>query len=1059
MLTILNDPAGITGRRRIEWKPGRTVFEHIVEAMPHGGGDCAVRFNGAEINPAADPRMASLPRPDDDVVVAQRPEGLDPATWSLIISFVLAAYSYTLIPRPVDQPTQSSSPNNQLASQTNIARAYQAIPDVYGMRRCWPDLIQPSTVEYVSNVKLITEWLCVSRGRGTISAIKFAETPLVDIGGASSSIFEPAATPNTYAEDNDTTLTDVYETFASADVNGQELSNAPSSIFEQGQIETFAGSPTFTIDFQGNLGNFESLKAAAGIGTATVVAGFIDEPINDLCSVVSFVETGTPSLKFTFTRGSSFSLSASYGEGPVTIQVTGGGTARGPFTLPVASDQIWCNFAFLRGLVGSVQVQAAWWAVDASGAEITGTRETATLETFLGGSFDQQFFTRKITPAAGLRKYKIQFTRLTADLGNGADVCKLEEVYAVRYYATKVLPGVTVVKVTKRATSQALGGELKQFNVMWQRHVRTLTSTTISASRNFARALLHLWAISGNDAAEIDTAALAAINTALGEDSSLARFDWSFDDANLSLGERLQIIANAARGVLWRDGNVWTVSRDQAKTTPELQLDYRNLASDGDSSISYAAHLPASEDGVEIEFVEEVEQSRKDFVRLDISSGSVVSGLSARPKKIKLIGCATRAQALNRAHLEARKLLYQRTSVQDTALADAASLGPSSLVRWIDPHDFYADDGLQGGEVLGISGSVITVSEPLQWGAETTGRMTFTDESGLTVGPVVVTPVSETSASLSSVPAGLYVRDDTRQLGSRFAFGSGLSAAEIAAAGLYTVVSVTPASDRTVGVALVNYDARIYAMDANFLIVRADEFDSARTISSNIRALVRADEGDSARPIGAAIVPVLGRASENDSATAITARLFSNALELDSALLITVKRLWNPSDKDADISLTSADSVASITAPNQGALRAITGRDASGDYYFEVTAGGTDGRVVVGIGKSSATLANHPGFDSDGYGYFGFNGNRYTGATPVAYGATFGSGDVIGVRLNSGTLTFYKNGTTQGAAYSGLSGTFYPMWGSDTSATGTRTGTLETGAPVLYLPSGATPWG
>ena len=34
---------------------------------------------------------------------------------------------------------------------TEIARAYQAIPDVYGYRRVWPDLIQPSLVEYVFN--------------------------------------------------------------------------------------------------------------------------------------------------------------------------------------------------------------------------------------------------------------------------------------------------------------------------------------------------------------------------------------------------------------------------------------------------------------------------------------------------------------------------------------------------------------------------------------------------------------------------------------------------------------------------------------------------------------------------------------------------------------------------------------------------------------------------------------------------------------------------------------------------------------------------------------------
>ena len=64
------------------------------------------------------------------------------------------------------------------------------------------------------------------------------------------------------------------------------------------------------------------------------------------------------------------------------------------------------------------------------------------------------------------------------------------------------------------------------------------------------------------------------------------------------------------------------------------------------------------------------------------------------------MGCTTLAQAWNRAQLEARRLLYQRTSVSDKALSDANGLGLGSLVRWIDPNDFYGDDGLQAGEVM-----------------------------------------------------------------------------------------------------------------------------------------------------------------------------------------------------------------------------------------------------------------------------------------------------------------------------------------------------------------------
>lgn len=1067
MLTILSDPAGITGRRRIPWGAG-TLFDQIAAAMPEGGADCTVRINGAEVDPLADPRMNAAPQPADEVVIVQRPEGLDPATWILIASFVLAAYTYTLIPKPVDQPTQSTSPNNQLASQTNIARAYQAIPDVYGLRRCWPDLIQPSTVEYVDNVKFVTEWLCVSRGKGDISAIKFAETPLIDISGATSAVFEPAASPDTYPENNDTTLPDVYETFESAEVNGQELNDAPSELLEQGQIDTTSGSSSFAVTFYNNLSVFDALKAAAGSGTATVVAEFITEQINDLCSVVGYVDNGS-SLTFTFLRVATFSSTASYSEGPVSVTISGGGAARGPFTLPVDADQIWFNLAFLRGLVGVVNIEAEWWAIDGAGTEIAGTREVADWD-FEASSYDQQFRTTKITPAAGLRRYRIQFTRTTPDLGNGADVAKLEELYAVRYYATKTLPGVTVVKVTTKATAQAIGFQDRKFNLLWHRKVRTLTSTTQSTSRNFARALVHLWAVAGNDVAELETVQMAAINASLGEDSKLARFDWSFDDANLSLGERLQIIANVARCVVWRDGTKWTLSRDEARTAPELQLDYRNLAAGGDSSISFAAHLPASEDGVELEYVDETTQATKSYVRLDISSGAVVAGTSATPKKVKLIGCATADQATNRAQLEARKLLYQRTSVSDTALADAASLGPGALVRWIDPHDFAGDDGLQAGEVLAIGGSTIETSEELQWGAETSGRMLFTGADGAHLNggvPVVATPAAG-GTLLATVPSGLFVRDDDRQLGSRYAFAVGLTAAEVEASGLYTVTDIRPSSDRTVALSMVNYDRRIYAGDFTLPAGVATETDTAFALASNIIGVGRANEFDTAFALVGSNRQSVGVATETDEAFAvIKVGSVGRSNETDTAFALTSPAsAWNPSDKDADISLSGANTVATLvsTGSEKGAVRGVQARDASGDWAFEVDVTFPDGvgfyRAMVGIMTSSGSLAEYPGFDANGYGYWANSGNLYHNNTGsgTGYGASYPSGTVITVRLNGGVLTFYKDGVSQGSAATGITGTWFPAWAPGSTASGTRTGTLRTSG-LTYLPSGSTAWG
>ena len=69
-----------------------------------------------------------------------------------------------------------------------------------------------------------------------------------------------------------------------------------------------------------------------------------------------------------------------------------------------------------------------------------------------------------------------------------------------------------------------------------------------------------------------------------------------------------------------------------------------------------------------------------------------------------------------------------------------------------------------------------------------------------------------------------------------------------------------------------------------------------------------------------------------------------------------------------------------------------------------------------------------------GFVYLG-NGNRSSAGVTAAYGATYTSGDVIGVALDldAGTLTFFKNGVTQSVAYSTLRSApnrvFYPLVG------------------------------
>lgn len=107
--------------------------------------------------------------------------------------------------------------------------------------------------------------------------------------------------------------------------------------------------------------------------------------------------------------------------------------------------------------------------------------------------------------------------------------------------------------------------------------------------------------------------------------------------------------------------------------------------------------------------------------------------------------------------------------------------------------------------------------------------------------------------------------------------------------------------------------------------------------------------------------------------------------------------------------------------------------------------------------------ANYPGFSQYGWGYYGnetASDGLYVNTTgsvvATSYGATYSQGDIIGVSLDmstsNGSLTFYKNGVSQGVAVTGIS-TFIsdgivqallPAWG-DGAATATFTMSLNFG--------------
>jgi hypothetical protein len=140
----------------------------------------------------------------------------------------------------------------------------------------------------------------------------------------------------------------------------------------------------------------------------------------------------------------------------------------------------------------------------------------------------------------------------------------------------------------------------------------------------------------------------------------------------------------------------------------------------------------------------------------------------------------------------------------------------------------------------------------------------------------------------------------------------------------------------------------------------------------------------------------------------------------------------NPLSGDTNATITNGNLTVS-GGTNLGNSRFGTIGISSGKWYWEhtITTVGTNGQIA-GISNDINQTTALTGIK----GYY-FNGNKYDGATASSYGATFTTGDVIGVALDmdAGTITFYKNNASQGQAFSGLSGTYFPLARVGTSGT------------------------
>lgn len=134
---------------------------------------------------------------------------------------------------------------------------------------------------------------------------------------------------------------------------------------------------------------------------------------------------------------------------------------------------------------------------------------------------------------------------------------------------------------------------------------------------------------------------------------------------------------------------------------------------------------------------------------------------------------------------------------------------------------------------------------------------------------------------------------------------------------------------------------------------------------------------------------------------------------------------WNPADKNTNVTLSNGDLTA-YKSDSYGGVRS-TVAVSTGKWYWEVLIdSGAGNYPMVGVCPLSLGINTDGMKSSQSFMYCMTNGYKVNSSWPgSAYGATCVNGDRIGVALDmtAGTITFYKNGVSQGVAFSGVTGT------------------------------------
>lgn len=825
------DPSNITKPDRFNVETDTNLLDWMCKHWKDSeemsdGLSTTILLNGKEIfttdhDDVDESRLDFTIGKNDCVSIISRPAG---TLLVVLVSIVVAvAVSLALTPSlPGDAGEQTESPNNRLQAASNAFRPGEATPDIYGTVVSYPDFLQPTYFEYINNLKTVYELGYISEGALQIGEVRNGETPFNSIPGSSFEVFQPGAV----------IPMDLLTIHRPANpVDGQVLV-APDdeSIQQGGQVDAITGGDPDNI----TLTMIEGSTIASDLGL--VIGGFItlsdgvyvpetSAPI-DVIGTFEVVSLSTVAQRTVVEIDTITAITVPAGSINITLTDSAGLISNyvGFFDTPGGSaEEVWSNWQMPQGIRTesgrqfTVQVE---FQIELLNSDQTPSGTVFTkVEEVTGKTSDPQFRTTKFTPAEfpsmPIGQYRMRARRLTTRSGGSAsEQVKLESFESVTPYANLDNSTGTVISWQRVATTFATSASGNRNNLDVTRMLPTYNRTTgeynvnnLSATRSFADAVAHnLITLAEREQQTVNMVGLYEILDSLPHEE-LGYFDFTFDNKNVGLGERIESICNSARVSPFKSGGVWDFTRDEAKPVRTAMFN-RRVTVGNSSKQSWLLQRPDDKDSVELTYVDPVNNVERILYRRIDSNGDIVSsGRGRQALEIKLAGCRNFFQAWNRINIEIRRIIYQRRTVTDTTLRDGMLVGLLERVGWVDPNDINSFDG----ELLSFSGDTYETSERFEPVDGESYVVYITDDQGNTSNTVAATPRSDTEFGfIASGLSGAFLAEPSgNQLGSRYFIAE---ASEIEASD-FLLTSRSPKSDGSTDVELVEYVPEMYELD------------------------------------------------------------------------------------------------------------------------------------------------------------------------------------------------------------------------------------------------------